>query len=115
MDSQMWAETKSKARKRFVEIVTMFSELEHNTKRVSVPLLVQNRDDWKRRLNGSDKAFRYTGDDDKTESELLVLCGDSPHSDCRKVIRKYSYANILYQDVRGHGISLPRPEGERVG
>jgi hypothetical protein len=78
----------------------MFSDSQHDTKTISAPLLAQDNDDWKPRLNVSDKSFWYTGYIDKTESEVLALLGASPPSDCKKFIRKYSYANILYEDVR---------------
>jgi hypothetical protein len=101
MASLLWAESKRGAdRKRFVEIVTRFSEPSRDTKIISVPLLAQSEADWKPRLNVSEVAFRYTGANDKTENEIVALYGPSPPVDHKRIIRRYSYANILYSDIR---------------
>jgi hypothetical protein len=101
MASLLWIEARQRQdRKRFVEIVTRFSNPPHDTKKISVPLLAQEEIDWRQRLNVSNIAFRYTGTIDRDESEIVALGGPTPHPDIRKTIRRYSYANILYTDVR---------------
>jgi hypothetical protein len=101
MASLLWIESKEREdRKRFVEIVTSFSDQPYDTKLISVPLLAQGENDWRRWLNVSEVAFRYTGANDKTENEIVALCGSSPPRDYKRIIRQYSYANILYQDIR---------------
>lgn len=97
MASFLWVETENTDRKRFVEILTRFSP---DTKKISVPLLAQKDDSWGQRLRVSQKTIRYTEANDQTESEVLSLCDSSQHQECKKIIRRYSYANILYQDVR---------------
>jgi hypothetical protein len=101
MASLLWIDSKERVdRKRFVEVVTQFSDQSRNTKLISVPLLAQGEVNWRRWLNVSEVAFRYTEANDKTENEIAALCGPSLPTDYKKTIRRYSYANILYQDIR---------------
>jgi hypothetical protein len=100
MASRLWIESVRADRKRFVEIVVQFSEPAHDTTKISVPLLVQGESQWRHRLAFTDKHFRLTGANDKTENELLKLSATSSQSNCRKTLRQYSYANILYRDIR---------------
>jgi hypothetical protein len=99
MASRLWFEDKHSDRKRFTEILTMFSEPELDTTKISMPLLSQDDDFWKKQLSFTDKNLRLTGANDKSESELLNICISSQASS-RKTLRQYSYANILYRDLR---------------
>jgi hypothetical protein len=97
--SRLWVESKGHDRKRFVELVTKFSGLDHSPKLISVPLLVQDHAEWRASAIITDKSFRLTADDDKTEDELMALRSTNLIAD-RKKLRSYSYANILYEDIR---------------
>ncbi|MCG8093847.1 MAG: hypothetical protein JAZ17_09510 [Candidatus Thiodiazotropha endolucinida] len=93
-------------RKRFVELLTEYSDESLHLKRVSIPLLISYL-----RKNGSTKEIEIltkrfmpschtlviTGDDvDKYEQEIFSVCPKL----VLKTVRANSYANILYKEVR---------------
>jgi hypothetical protein len=86
-------------RKRFIEATVCFRGGEADPTMVSGPLLAHKSDPWRQRLKVSRKSFYLTGSQDKPESEVLDLCGGASAS-LKKEIRKYSYASLLYQEVR---------------
>jgi hypothetical protein len=97
---------KSIDQKRFVELLKEYARVTPETTKISVPLLIGalRSDCRETKANRIQKSFMnfhssllLTGDEvDKTEDEILQVCG----SLTLKEIRKYSYANILYQEVR---------------
>jgi len=73
-------------------------------------MLSQDYNGFKQRLAISDKAFRYTETADKSENELIALCPtDMAPVNRRKLARKYSYANLLYEHIRCGFIHTYRP------
>lgn len=91
-------------RKRFVEIITRFSPLPH---KVSAPLLDQAEKVWSR-LGISQKSFYLTASNDLNEKDVEKEC---PNLSLRK-IRKYSYANLLYEQIRCGYVHLYKPGRE---
>lgn len=85
-------------KKRFVEIITRFPpfELEINAKKVSGPLLVQDRQLCNASLGISKKAFHLTEANDLDETEVQRRCPGLSLSE----IRQYSYAHLLYREIR---------------
>jgi hypothetical protein len=103
MSSLMWVKKRGTDRKRFIEIVARHPEPGFDPTTISAILLSQSQDHalLKQKLAVSDIAFRYTGNDDKPESEIIKLCSNSISSDdCKKLARKYSYACLLYEHIR---------------
>lgn len=93
-------------RKRFVELLVRYCAAELNTKNISIPLFV-----WNLKKTGNVSratAFKNTilekdvtrvltdNDIDLTEEEVIQIC---PEISLRE-IRKFSYANLLYQQLR---------------
>ena len=105
--------------KRFVELLKVYAPARLNTTQISVPMLARHlrqsaknneyqhiRDAW---LNFS-KSRVLTGKDvDRDETEVLRLCGTISV----KEMRKCSYANLLYCDVRSGYAHEYRP-GDRA-
>jgi hypothetical protein len=101
MASLMWVRADRTDKKRFIEIVARFPKDGFRPTTVSAPLLAQEDDSLRQKLAVSDKAFRYDGSVDKSENEVVGLCSTSMSPlDCRKFVRKYSYASLLYEHVR---------------
>jgi hypothetical protein len=101
MSSLMWIKKKGTDRKRFIEIVARFPQLGFDPTTVSAPLLSQDHHSLKQTLAVSDKSFRYTGKDDKSETEIMnLLATNMLPDDCKKLARKYSYACLLYEHIR---------------
>jgi hypothetical protein len=82
-------------KKRFVEIITRYP-LAVDPKKVSRPLLAQDGKVSNSRLGISNKAFYLSEDTDLNETDVLCLC---PSLKLSK-IRKYSYAHLLYEQIR---------------
>jgi hypothetical protein len=82
-------------KKRFVEIITRYP-LEIDPKKVSRPLLVQDGKVCNLRIGISEKAFKLTEANDLNEEDVVKLCPDLKLAE----IRKYSYAHLLYEQIR---------------
>jgi hypothetical protein len=83
-------------RKRFVEIITRFPPSGIDPKKMSIPLLVQDGKACNSRLGIPKAAFYLTGANDLNETDVEKSCPGL--SLCK--IRKYSYANLLYEQIR---------------
>jgi hypothetical protein len=83
-------------RKRFVEIIVKFPPPKIDLKKISAPLLVQDDKTLNNRLGISKSAFYLTEDKDLDETDLQNKC---PFLGLKE-IRKYSYANLLYEQIR---------------
>src|SRR5258708_3137107 len=107
MAAVLWpGETNDK--RRFVETIVRFP-CNVDTKVVSAPLLAADCDICRQGLRISNIAFRLTGEHDKNESEIRSLCTPvCAHFDKRQ-IRKYSYAYLLYKEVRCGFVHEYRP------
>jgi len=90
---------------RFVELLVRLGSPPDELKTISVPLLVRrldtecpaNAEILRKKFLDFSKTRVVTGlDIDKTEGELLSLCPGLPPT----VIREYSYARLLYEEVR---------------
>jgi len=105
-------------RKRFVELLIKYTDIPLNCEKVSIPLLVgairnsgdiQLADKIKKDLIPFCDTRVLTGDDiDKTLDELK---SNYPAIDT-KTLKKNSYANILYEEIRSGYVHEYRP-GER--
>ena len=93
-------------RKRFVEIITRFPPLGIEPTKVSLPLLIQNEKDCTSKLYISKKSFHLTDDNDLNETDVVKSCPSI--SLCK--IRKYSYANLLYEQIRCGYVHLYRAD-----
>ena len=92
-------------RKRFVEAIVQFSSKRYQVNLISIPLLINFFDEGKQKtvvkklkrkyLNFDDSRVLTGGEIDLEETILLKDCKISSHK-----IRKYSYPNILYEEVR---------------
>lgn len=103
MSSLMWVEQDRTDRKRFIEIVAKSSDRGFDATTVSGPLLAQTYTSLKSSLGISDKAFVYSGDHDKTEDDVTKMYSASENVSLDKSkleVRKYSYATLLYEQVR---------------
>jgi len=112
MTSLMWIEKDKTDRKRFIEILVRFSQDVYDTTKVAIPIMAQDQQDcdlWHKKLKVSHKAFCYTGRDDKPETEIISLCGHLDVRECKKFVRKYSYACLLYEQVRCGFVHTYRP------
>lgn len=111
--SRTWT-GKSKDRKRFNEILVCFCPNNLYLTRISIPLLIQDLNKKNSPLATSlSEAFDsycptriITGNEvDKGEAEILKVVPDLTI----KEIRGYSYANLLYQEVRSGLVHEYRP------
>jgi hypothetical protein len=82
-------------KRRFVEIIIRYP-LEIDPKKVSKPLLAQDSKVSNLTLGISNIAYYLTEDIDLNETEVLHLCPNLTRSE----IRKYSYAHLLYEQIR---------------
>ena len=106
-------------RVRFVELLVGMATSLPSPAFISVPLLIQDlrdkllsneADSLARALMPFGTALVITGSDvDKNESELLLICPTIPVN----LLRKNSYACLLYEDVRSSYAHEYRP-GERA-
>lgn len=106
-------------RVRFIEMLTQFGPQSHHCKTVSVPLLVQHLSDDSRSSDALkiQQAFSLptsarvlTGPDvDKGEQDVLSVC---PQLNLKEV-RGFSYASILYSEIRSSYAHQYRP-GEQA-
>ena len=93
-------------RKRFVEMLIKFSPAIPSPTTISIPLLIQNLDTNKysdeikyvkeKYLNVCDSLVLSGDDVDVLEEDIIKTCPNLKLSD----IRKSSYANIFYEEVR---------------
>jgi len=95
-------------KKRFVEALIRFP-CNLDPKIVSVPLLAEECDVCRRRLQVSNKAFYLTGESDKTEGQVKNLCTPLCSHFCKTPIRGFSYAHLLYKEVRCGFVHEYRP------
>jgi hypothetical protein len=118
MASEVWPGSNID-RKRFVQFVIEFSNQSSVPATISMPLLVGHlRDDGNRvdseKLNKAFVNFDPSRividrDVDRNEDEVLVLCPGLS----RSYLRRFSYANILYERVRSPFVHEYHP-GERT-
>ena len=111
MASLLWQPTTSRAdAKRFVEIVTRFRKGGPDTTRVSAVLFAADFPELRHHFELlSEEPICLTGCADKTEAEVGSMCdaANTPHGE--QTIRRYSYANLLYKQVRCSFIHEYRP------
>jgi hypothetical protein len=100
MASLLWEPSSKKDAKRFVEIVTRFRTGGPDTTRVSAPLLAAEFPQLRHGLGVSEKSFYLTGRMDKMEAEVRTMCAAANIPDAEKAVRRYSYASLLYKQVR---------------
>lgn len=103
--AEMWPGMQ-KDRARFVEVVVQYSPQSLNVTRLSLPLLIgrlaqdQSKNEeaaLKEKFLHFDPFRALTGDEvDRPESEVLSLCPTLT----TKFLRQFSYANLLYEEVR---------------
>lgn len=87
-------------RKRFIEIVQRSSTQDFDATLVSVPLLAARSAGWRDALELTPKAFYLTGREvDRRESQLVAIAPANDKCGVRG-IRKYSYAALLYDELR---------------
>jgi len=107
-----------KDRKRFVELLKEFAPQNFETTKISIPLLIKSlssagrADDVtviQREFPKSQQGNVLTGEDDKTEGDILRVCPALSSKD----LRKCSYANLLYKEVRSPYVHEYRP-GKRA-
>ena len=118
LSAELW-EGSSIDRFRFIEMLTQFGPQSHQCKTVSIPLLVQHLRNSSRNSEALkvQQAFSLptsarvlTGPDvDRSEQEVLSVC---PQLDLKEV-RKFSYAAILYSEIRSSYEHQYRP-GEQA-
>lgn len=82
-------------KKRFVEIIIRYP-LEIDPKKISRPLLAQDGKVSDSSRGISNIAFYFSEDIDLNETDALRLCPSLKLSE----IRKYSYAHLLYEQIR---------------
>ena len=100
MSSLLWLPSKRTDGYRFTEIVTRFRPDGLDPTRVSAPLLAQEFPRLRQDLRISTISFHLTEDADKSEAEALEICTTAGLPDRKKTIRRFSYASLLYQQVR---------------
>ena len=93
-------------RKRFIELLKNFTSSQSVCTLISVPLLVaylRNKGEHNEEKQLKDRFLKFsdslvlTGDVvDKTEKEILSVCDTIS----QRYIRTFSYANLLYQEIR---------------
>lgn len=92
--------------KRFVELLKDYGDIDPPSTKISTPLLIGYLNEEARNSEAAllqknfmnfDKAQVLKGEEiDKTEEEITSFCS----SLTLKEIRRYSYANVLYQEIR---------------
>jgi hypothetical protein len=100
MSSLLWLSSRGTDGHRFVEIVTRFPPDGLDPTRVSAPLLAEDFPQLRQDLGISTKSFRLTEDADKSEAEALGICVAANLPECKRTVRRYSYASLLYEQVR---------------
>ena len=100
MASLLWKPSSGTDAKRFVEIVTRFRTGSPDTTRVSAPLLAADFPQLRDGLGVSEKSLYLRGHMDKTEADMRTMCAAANIPDGEKAVRRYSYANLLYKQVR---------------
>lgn len=109
MASLLWKPSSGTDAKRFVEIVTRFRTGGPDTTRVSAPLLAAEFPQLRHGLGVCEMPLCLTGHMDKTEADVRSMCAAANNSDGEKAVRRYSYANLLYKQVRCGFIHEYRP------
>jgi hypothetical protein len=100
MSSLLWRPSNGTDAYRFAEIVTRFPPDGLDPTRVSAPLLAEKFPELRQTLGISTKSFYLAEDTDKSEAEVLKICSAAGLPDCKETIRRYSYASLLYKQVR---------------
>jgi len=96
-------------KKRFVEIIIRFPPLGVDPKKISAPLLVQYGKDCNARLGISEKSFHVAEANDLSEEDVMKSCPGLGLLN----IRKYSYAALLYDEIRNNYVHQCR-RGEKT-
>lgn len=115
MSSLLWEPTERTDRKRFIEIVARLCSGGPDTTRVSASLLAVEFPQLGKHLGISEKSLYLTGGKDKTEAEAISICGTAGVSDCTRSVRRYSYASLLYEQVRCGFIHEYKPGKQATG
>lgn len=103
MASSLWIEETRNDRNRFIELVARFGGGDGvDPTTVSRPLLAQSKPAWRAAVPVSRINWALTGDDDLPETEIVPKHPDPAKADDlkRKEIRKFSYASLLYSEIR---------------
>lgn len=107
-----------KDRKRFVELLKEFAPYDCEATKISIPLLIGSLSNAgradevtviQREFPKSHQGNVLIGEDDKIEGEILRVCPTLS----LKELRKCSYANLLYKEVRSPYVHEYRP-GKRA-
>ncbi|MGI4976961.1 MAG: hypothetical protein ACRYG6_08470 [Janthinobacterium lividum] len=100
MSSLLWGPERGKDHRKFCETLKIFCHVEPHLMRVSSPLLAFHYQETKSLLGISEIPVYYDQDVDKSEEELTKLFTERNIIIPSKCIRKYSYINLLYKEVR---------------
>ena len=106
MSSLLWKRELSTDKKRFVESVVRFRQGGPDTTRVSAPLMAAAFPQFAGGLGVRESPNYQLG---KTEEEVHALCAAGKKPKAKAKIRRYSYANLLYEQVRCSFIHEYRP------
>jgi hypothetical protein len=71
-----------------------------DTTRVSASLLAVEFPQFGKHLGISEKSLYLTEGNDKTEAEAIKICDTASVPDCKRRVRRHSYASLLYEQVR---------------
>ncbi len=100
MASLLWKPSFGTDAKRFVEIVTRFRTGGPDTTQVSAPLLATEFPQLRHGLGVGEKPLYLTGQTDKMEADVRAMCIATNIPNGKKAVRRYSYASLLYKQVR---------------
>ena len=100
LSSVLWRRDKHNDKKRFVEAIIRFGVDGPDATRVSAPLLAADFSEVRHRVVTTEKSLYLTGRSDIGEAEAVSVCKEAGIDDATKVVRRYSYANLLYKHVR---------------
>jgi hypothetical protein len=112
MSSVFWTEDRSKDAKRFVEIVATSGNAGGvDPKTISAPLLAQSSSAWAGAVDVTGIAFSLTSDHDLSEAQALQVHPDAnkPRDQQIREVRRYSYAYLLYKEIRNGLIHAYKP------
>ena len=84
---------------RFIEVIVTFCSKTIDPTIISVPLLADKSELWRRRLPITSKSYWLTVKHDLPEDRVASMCAGLS-ADLKKEIRQYSYAALLYKELR---------------
>ena len=113
MSCLLWARSRNTDKKRFIEIVARFGGGVPDSTRVSGVLLAEAVPQLRQQLGIAEKALHLSERNDKTEAEAISICTAAGIQDFKKRVRRYSYASLLYEEVRC-GFAHEYKPGERA-